>query len=369
MGIELNRVKNFYFYHFLDDNTYEHVSVVLAQGLSELGFVNNGNCDYWEEYKSDYLVKKTFLSSQVNSCAIISSSFYLKNVESLKSIKKFFDCVILLDSEDGGEKTECQPFYESFNLVLRCHYNSKIFYGNNVIPWQWGITTHMINWIKDAKEFKSDKIQINFRVPHQARLMGVKILSRITSKKFKIINNIDYYEDNLKGFLTEEQMHYSKLTQNRCLPNYAKRIKDNVLAFSFGGWFYDLEQKLLIRKFNSILIKLGVKIPKSVILVQFDSWRLWENFFSGVPVVHFDLDLYSAKLPVQPINGVHYLGIDIRGKVNGENLNRFIDNKDQVSEAARNFVNEHYTPSAIASRFIAVLNDAVFNSVNLKDCN
>jgi hypothetical protein len=359
--------KQIKFYHFLDETTYEHVSVVLAQGLSELGYVNYGSCNYWEEFQSDYLIKQTALSSHVNYIAIISSSYHLKNLNSIESIRKLVKYLILIDSEDGGEKTECKPFYSSFDLVLRCHYSSKIENAKNVIPWQWGITNHMIKWIRDANEHNSKKIQINFRVPHQARNMGIKILSKSVSKRFQIVREIDYLEDHVRGFLTEEQLHYVRLTQNRCLPNYAKRIKDSALAFSFAGWFYVNEQMYLIRKIKNIAIRLGVKIPKSAVLVQFDSWRLWENFFSGVPVVHFDLDLYSAQLPVQPVNGVHYLGVDLRGRVNGVDLNRFLDNKSEISQAARDFVNQHYTPRAIASRFIQVSNDAGFKVNGLKN--
>jgi hypothetical protein len=367
MTFESGEHRQINFYHFLDEKTYEHVSVVLAQGLSELGYVNYGSCNYWKEFHSDYLIKQAALSSHVNSVAIISSSYHLKNVNSYESIRKFFNYVILIDSEDGGEKTECKPFYSSFDLVLRCHFNSKIENEKNVIPWQWGITNHMIKWIRDAKEHKSEKIQINFRVPHQARNMGVRILSKQISKRFQLVRNIDYFDDNVRSFLTEEQLHYARLTQNRCLPNYAKRIKDSAIAFSFAGWFYVNEQKLLRRKIKNILIKLRVKIPRSAVLVQFDSWRLWENFFSGVPVVHFDLDLYSARLPIQPINGVHYLGVDIRGRVNGMDLDKFMDNKSQISQAAKDFVNRNYTPSAIAFRFIEALNDAGFKVYGLKN--
>jgi hypothetical protein len=346
------------FYHFLDESTYEHVSVVLAQGLSDLKIKNYGSSNYWQEFNSGYLIEN--LPSDQSDCmiALVSSQYLLKNLDSIDFIKSKFRKIVLLDSEDGGESTACTHVYPKFDYVLRCHFNSKIHNFPNVFPWPWGITNHMIQWICNAREYPNskNKVQINFRVPHQARLIGLKILQKNLPQDYFFEHKIDYIEENLTKSLSDEELNYIAQTKNRCLPGYVGRIKDNSLAFSFGGWFFDNESNCLLKYFNRALMKFRVKIPQSVSLVQFDSWRLWENFFSGTPIVHFDLDLYSAVLPVQPINGIHYLGIDIKGKVNGVDLKDYLDDLDGIGRAGLKFATDHYTPKEIARRFITILN-------------
>jgi hypothetical protein len=355
------------FYHFLDETTYEHVSVVLAQGFSDLNFKNYGIVNYWEEYNSGYLIESSSQDNFGYICAIVSSQYLLKNRGKIDFMRKNFKRLVLLDSEDGGESTACTDMYPKFDNVFRCHFNSQIHRMPNVFPWQWGITNHMIRWIQQSKNYNIEskehvnKMQINFRVPHYARLRGLKILQKNLPKDYQIVQHIDYINDNLDENLNKEQIHYVGLTQNRCLPGYVNRIKDNSLAFSFGGWFYDHESNVIAKHLNRAQIKFGLRIPKTASLVQFDSWRLWENYFSGVPVIHFDLDLYSAVLPVQPINGLHYLGIDIHGKINGINLRKWLQNSDKIAESGLRFANENYTPKEVARRFLNIMDIKAFS--------
>ena len=48
-------------------------------------------------------------------------------------------------------------------------------------------------------------------------------------------------------------------------------------------------------------------INNNVVIVQNDSWKLWEAFFAGCCVIAVDLDLFNIKFPVQPRNMFHYI--------------------------------------------------------------
>lgn len=343
------------FYHFIDDSTYEHSSVVLAQGLEKIGYVNLGNIDYWKEYGKEYLIKKSEIPSDKKSIAIFSSTYILKNHKKIPDIQTNFNSSFLIDLEDGGEVTSCEPFYPLFTGVLRCHFNKALHSQSNVFPWAFGITNHVIDWLDKVQRTDSDTCQTNFRVKHETRIKGVILLRKLLKGRATFEEIVDNIDDIFIEKLSEEQLHYFRLTKQRCLPSYLNRLKESMLAPAFGGWFYDQSEKGIKRITNRFLLKVNFRIARSYALVNFDSWRFWESMFAGVPTVHFDLELYSACLPVQPVNGIHYIGLDIRGNVSGEDFGKVLERKESIGISGRNFAKQNYSPEAMARRFLSLL--------------
>ena len=213
----------------------------------------------------------------------------------------------------------------------------------------------MIAWLDKVERIDSEIIQTNFRVKHEARVKGMTLLKKLLLREAIFVEKIDVIDQVYIQKLSEEQLHYLRLTKHRCLPSYLSRLKNSMLAPAFGGWFYDRSKNRITRIINRVLLKVNFRIPASYALVNFDSWRFWESMFAGVPTVHFDLELYSACFPVQPMNGIHYVGLDIKGNVNGENLGKVLERREFIGIAGKEFAKQNYSPEAMALRFISLL--------------
>ncbi len=328
---------------------------MLAQGLEKIGHTNLGNIDYWKEFGKDYLINKSEIPLKNESIAIFSSTYILKNHKEIPEIQRSFKSYFLLDMEDGGEVTSCESLYPLFTGVLRCHYNKTLHSQNNVFPWAFGITNHMIDWLDKIERTDSEIIQTNFRVKHETRVKGITLLKKLLKEQASFVEKIDIIDQGYIEKLSEEQIHYFTITNHRCLPSYLNRLKNSMLAPAFGGWFYDRSENRIRRIFNRVLLRANFRIPASYALVNFDSWRFWESMFAGVPTVHFDFELYAACFPVQPRNGVHYIGLDIKGNVSGENLGKVLERKESIGIAGRKFAKQNYSPQAMALRFVSIL--------------
>jgi len=328
---------------------------VLAQGLAELGYTNLGNINYWKDFGADYLIQESHIPIEMKPVAIFSSWFVLNNSEKIPELLQFFSSNFLLDQEDGGEVTSCENYYHLFSGVLRCHFNRTLHNQKNVFPWMFGITNHMIDWLDKIERIDSGIVQTNFRVKHETRVKGLAILKKRLPNTYKFLEKFDFVGEEYINGLTKEQLHYFEMTKLRCLPSYLIRLKSSMIAPAFGGWFYDRSVSSIRRLVNKILFRANLRIPKTYALVNYDSWRFWECMFSGVPTVHFDLERYSACLPVQPINGIHYIGLDLKGNVNGEKLSSVLKRKEMIGMAGKEFVKQNYSPKAIASLFLSIL--------------
>ena len=90
-------------------------------------------------------------------------------------------------------------------------------------------------------------------------------------------------------------------------------------------------------------------------IYQFDSWRFWESLVSGCATMHVDFEKYGITLQEMPINGVHYIGIDLD---NPERILKCLKDKNQLREIAENGKNwalQYYSPKAVANRFLNML--------------
>jgi triacylglycerol esterase/lipase EstA (alpha/beta hydrolase family) len=91
-------------------------------------------------------------------------------------------------------------------------------------------------------------------------------------------------------------------------------------------------------------------------LIQWDSWRFWEGLAAGCLVFNFDLPLYGVELPVMPENFVHYVGV--RTDNIPEVLARLEADPglpERIAARGRTWALEHYSPVALARRFLSLL--------------
>jgi hypothetical protein len=102
--------------------------------------------------------------------------------------------------------------------------------------------------------------------------------------------------------------------------------------------------------------RLAVFDPRPPRLIQWDSWRFWEGLAAGCLVFNLDLPHYGVQLPVMPENFVHYIGVrpDSAGEAFAR-LDREPGLAARIAAQGRAWALEHYTPAALARRFLCEL--------------
>ena len=93
--------------------------------------------------------------------------------------------------------------------------------------------------------------------------------------------------------------------------------------------------------------------------MQWDSFRAWETWAAGCANINIDLDLYGPDLPVMPENWKHYIGVDLRRPKDA--VERIADETDllrRVAEQGRHWASKHYSPRAMAERFLKIVSCA-----------
>jgi hypothetical protein len=103
-------------------------------------------------------------------------------------------------------------------------------------------------------------------------------------------------------------------------------------------------------------------------VVQFDSWRFWESLAAGCLTLHVDLDKYGCSFPVQPENWKHYVGFDLRHI--DQDIRRLKDSRSRLEEialAGREWAVTHYSPRAVAERFLNMMEHSQGADSGLED--
>jgi hypothetical protein len=101
---------------------------------------------------------------------------------------------------------------------------------------------------------------------------------------------------------------------------------------------------------------LGRFDPRPRRSVQWDSFRFWEALAAGCAAFNIDIERYGVDLPVMPENWKHYLGVDF------DQVDQFVERiQDEpellwrVSQEGRQWALAHYSPKAVAQRFLTAL--------------
>ena len=158
-----------------------------------------------------------------------------------------------------------------------------------------------------------------------------------------------------------DAMDYSYWCQTgrRHYPAYYRRLSEAYACFCFGGH----AQKAFSGRRNAIeklLYMIDWRIPLGGFdrIYQFDSWRFWESLVAGCCTFHVDFARYGAVLPVMPINGEHYIGVDFSDvNTTKRKIKQNPQLMEQIGNAGRQWALDNYSPKAVAARFLALLNN------------
>ena len=351
-----------------NQGVYQHNIICLAEGFRKMGLEFYGNIDYWYEEKVEAPLIKVQLDNFEPDIIIYSSHFIRDNFTlEIKTLSNFFS--VLIDSEDGFV-TVSDLYAKHFNLVLRSHFNSTREYASNVYPWSFGLSERMIKAVEmNQCRCIKDRIFINYRVFYNGRHLARKFLDPILKVRFVLFNEItDPYSSEVLKIRDMKNIQNSYWWQTGCRHDnrYYSLLNESRFTYSFGGPLV-LKLPFLItssyllkfnRRMTQLLLDYGLLRSSFVINYQFDSWRFWEAMLSNSIPLHFDFESWNFVLPVMPINGTHYYGVhnlDFKG-CGDKILSISSSDLNQISVDGAKWALEHYSPLAVSTRLIRMIN-------------
>lgn len=354
--------------------------MVLAEGFQDLGIKYFGNIDYWWDIeKNEYLIQED--NEQKADVHIYSSHLLLDNPDYINKVD-WSTCNVLLDNEDGFDSPSMDSKYSKFNLILRCHFNKKFWcftekmdwaqereasYLPQTKPWNFGLSRRIINSVgKYRDEEVQNRVLCNFRMPHNIRKMGIEGFNKILSSKYEIYNNIT---ESLDVKETDYPKSYWAQTGRRHNVVYYKDINSSKITYAFGGKLWQdpvgsnslLKAKAVVHKTSDFVKKRLTGVPfysrGIYTMTQYGGWRFFESLLSNSVPIQIDFDYWGCVWPETPKGGVHYYsvkGMDF--EASAKELMKLSDQElRNISDAGREWVMKHYSPEAVAYRFLSYI--------------
>lgn len=338
------------------DAGYQHRSIALAEGLRALGIPFFANIDYWKlDPSSPGTLFRREPRIQPEDCDIlVAEHVYFDEEKQLppsfaRASRRYR--TVFLDAFDGW-RTPAMPFYgQGVDLVLRCHYNSRFRYGNNVRPWAFGLTQRILKALDNVDQTGTRRraLLCNYRASHPVRRTAHERFLPLLQNSFEIDDTIDTSApaDPCSRLMWEQ-------TGTRHDPAYYARLAGSLACSAFGGYFVPS----FSRSLDSFALRAAHKAFSTLRLAtrtiaQFDSWRFWESLAAGCLTIHVDLEEYGCCLPVMPENRKHYIGVDLsRPAAAAAAMADGSLDLTQIARAGRTWAVEHYSPTAAVKRFL-----------------
>ncbi len=341
-------------------NISHHDYICLAEGFTALGAKCYGDRNmYKPSIGQDYLIKydEHFLSEDADIVIFHFMLYHKSERYAEKLIEREVNrlkrkyVTVFIDASDGLITPGFRKEVRSCDIVLKCHYNKKYKYPANFFPWQFGVSTRMLNAIDPLPfEDRDNSMLVNFRVKHQLRDYVNAILRPVAERYMIWDTRLDNFTN--EGLAGDDLLLWEQ-TGARHYPSYYAKLSRTKACACYGGVFalpWGNQNKYLakvVRDINDILFKV-VQWDR---VRQWDSWRFWESFTAGACVFHIDLEKYGCVLPVMLKNGEHYIGIDISDI--GSVERQFAQNRlADIAEQGRMFILDNYTPKPVVLRLL-----------------
>lgn len=335
---------------------YQHGFVCLAEGLEALGVEFRGIVNYWKEScQSDYLLQA---DSHPNfndySVVVIDDSWFLNHQtfpDHLWQNNRNY-VTVYLDSADGKKIRSNLPQFQQFDLILKTHYNTHLRYNKNIHPWAFGISNRILNTLNCCQTLspKIPQLLVNFRLSHPVR----KEIQKSFIPELEKILPLESHLESLSEFpLNAEDRLQWEQSGRRHNPHYYQRLKNSLACACFGGYFVTS----FSFPWNSVFDRLVGKLQlRTATVIQWDSWRWWESLASSCVSFHVDFDRYGLKLPVQPINGKHYIGVDLDNPQHClHQIQSQFPSLETIGANGRQWAIDHYSPLPTAKRFLTLI--------------
>ena len=261
---------------------------------------------------------------------------------------------VYFDLDDGYPSRAFGDEFRQFDVILRAHYSDRLAQPRNFKPWVIGPTNRILKATEGAGSPGSRRpaVLVSYRVGHPVRtLSNQRFLERL-GPDLPIHRYQDQFEPNLSD--PYDQLHWHQ-TGRRHNPAFYSSLAESLACACFGGSL----------RFAALSSPLGIWQRASrrmgrqsypYILTQWDSFRLWESWAAGCATFHLDLAQYGAVLPVMPRNWEHYIGIDLnRPDAAIDRLRAEPGCLERIAINGRIWALEHYSPLALATRFLQTM--------------
>ncbi|MFZ5495236.1 MAG: glycosyltransferase [Verrucomicrobiota bacterium] len=369
-----------FFYCRDNPAAYQDDVVVLADGLQQVGCEVFGNCNYWRRSPEpdDWLVRHDPRIGPAD-CDIVAVSYVWTrwiNADFRIDERPLPDGLFApgrryktayLDLDDGYETGGWRPEFRAFDAVFRAKYNRRCFHPANHRPWVLGLSTRLIGMTAGAPPWRErrNELLVNFGASHPY-VHGARTQAGppfVTAARAHYA--INEQRDDLSLTPTDP---YDRLmweqTQHRHSRAYYERLRSAQAIVAFCGelippapfhprYLVGGRRARFARAFHEMLARLDPRPPR---LIQWDSWRFWEGLAAGCLVFNLDLAHYGAELPVRPEPFVHY--VPVRADSAAAAFDRLVREPglaERIANQGRAWALEHYSPAALARRFLATL--------------
>lgn len=350
-----------------DPISVPHECAVLAEGLAALGHQCFGEIDKLRETADGSPVIHAS-DSMAEADVIIMDSIINIAADSEQELQKISSIahttpIVFIDESDGLRTPGFGKNARSCALVLKSHFNRKMKYPRNFVPWQFGISNRMVEAINPipVKE-RNETISVNFRVKHQLRDHMNSLTLPILKKYLEIDTKTD--SNKPEEFSANDQFLFHQ-ARGRHNPFYYQRLPHSLFVAAYGGVFclpfgnHDKYSAKICRTVNHIL-----PLFKYDRVRQWDSWRFWESMLAGCITIHVDLEKFGCEMPVMPVNYQDYVGIDpYHPEIFRDWFQTAMEEWKQgkpkilesMSASAREFVLKNYSSPVVADRFLKLL--------------
>lgn len=363
---------------------YQYQSIVLAQGLKELGVKVYSNINYWKTafdkneflFNVDQNIKPADCDVVVVPCQWRSYGYSLPHevIEKNGSYKTVF-----IDVCDGLFTPSFEDEARCFDIILKQKTRGINYPQNCKYSWVFGLTNELIDITNTTEQnsIRNKSITVNFRHQHAIRDLAKRnFISKIDNvlKADATFESLKFSYDGTKyaDATTKNDLLFMQ-SGGRHYVKYINRMQNSLACAAFGGnfmvgnyWEHNRLVHILANyfvagraggKITSILRKFRFQKSHIYGVYQWDSWRFWESLACGCVTFHLDFEKYGIQLPVMPQNWKHYIGIDLNDPANDiERLNSLsVDDLKQIGFNGRQWALDNYSPKPTAQRFLSYL--------------
>ena len=290
--------------------TIQYVTKCIIQGLDDLGIPYSiGNYNLIDTTKAVCCV----------DLSLFTPDYYSTDTMKLGGLENFDMKLVVLSASDSNSFINVNvPFFATHEL------RDYVFEGRIRIPMAFGLSYEIIN----------DSTKYNLNVKRESAFLSCHKRTRNQSVRdsaeFLIIPHFRKHM-HIDNTMSDKEQYYYRLSKyEACL--------------TYGGTFYS--------KPNCFEPIPGFH-RKECVIIRWDNWKIWEAFAFECLVINLNFEKYGFQLPVMPIEGEHYLGIDLEDTKNS--CERIMDLRHkwrEIAIAGKKWAIKHYSPIAVAQRFI-----------------
>lgn len=321
-------------YFCSDNGAFSYVALCLADGLSQLGVPVYSNISYghystsfcFEERIAPNLLKDSYCAVMglEGACGLFPNT--------VKQVAPIHERTVALCMHD-----DVANFCLEGGIPLFCTHENRFRCVDGVrLPIGFGVSQRMIEHARHVPRFGERQAYVldSFRPSLQQDVRA--------SLELTLIPNLRQRLPVEKRF-TEQQEDFWTVLRETCF------------CLGYGGMFtQDLRLSPFFMSIETVRdFWAHIQCQCPTVITRWDSWRFWEALVNGCVTIHLDFERYGFLLPVMPENWKHYIGIDLANVK--QDVERIMDEWNRMEEIAWNgrlWALEHYSPVAVARRFL-----------------